>query len=108
MASTQNLLKLPSLSTGKRVFGNEAVIAVLSSSLLSPLLVPTITKYVNMIPVISNHASIAAIVPAILLFRIGMRTQNRLLGAAIIGVSGSFVLTAIMPIVSPLINRVRS
>jgi len=102
------ILKFPDLKTPKRVLGNEAIIAVLSSSLLSPLLVPTITKYVNMIPVISNHASIAAIVPAILLFRIGVGMKNRLLGAAIIGVAGSFVLTAIMPIVSPLINRVRS
>ena len=108
MANGKGLLQLPSLDTGKKVFGNEAIIAVLSSSLLSPLLVPTITKYVNMIPVISNHASIAAAIPAILLFRIGMGMKNRLLGAAVIGVAGSFVLTAIMPIVSPLINRVRS
>ena len=102
------ILKFPDLKTPKRVLGNEAIIAVLSASILSPLLVPTITKYVNMIPIISNHASIAAIVPAILLFRIGMSVKNRLFGAAIIGVAGSFVLTAIMPIVSPLINRVRS
>ena len=72
----KGLLQLPDLSTGKKVFGNEAIIAVLSSSLLSPLLVPTITKYVNMIPVISNHASIAAAIPAILLFRIGMGQKN--------------------------------
>jgi hypothetical protein len=56
---------------------------------------------------ISGHASIAAAIPAILLFRIAAGIGNPMLRAAIIGVSGSFVLTAVMPIITPLISRVR-
>tara|TARA_R100000306_G_C4262828_1_gene86181 strand:+ start:103 stop:432 length:330 start_codon:yes stop_codon:yes gene_type:complete len=109
MAFTKGLFRPNVLGTGKDIFKNEAIIAVLASSLLSPILVPKITELVNRLPpMISSHASIAAAIPAILLFRIAAGVKSPILRAAIIGVSGSFVLTAIMPIVSPLIARVRS
>ena len=112
MANGQQLGKIfrPNvLGTGKDIFKNKAIIAVLASSLLSPFLVPKITELVsNLPPMISGHASIAAAIPAIILFRIAAGIESPILRAAIIGVSGSFVLTAIMPIVSPLITKVRS
>ena len=96
------------LGTGKAMFGNEAIIAVLSASLVSPFLVPKITELVsNLPPAISGHASIAAAIPAIILFRIAVGISNPLFRAMLIGVSGSFVLTAVMPIVTPLITRVQ-
>ena len=103
-----NLFKLNPLGTSKQIIGNEAILAVLSSSILSPILVPTITNYINKLPYVASHVTIAAAITAILLFRIGISMQNRTIGALILGVAGSFVLTAIMPIVSPLIAKVRS
>jgi hypothetical protein len=105
---TKGIFRPNVLGTGKEIFKNEAIIAVLASSILSPFLVPKITELVsNLPPMISGHASIAAAIPAILLFRIAAGIGNPMLRAAIIGVSGSFVLTAVMPIITPLISRVR-
>ena len=105
---TKGIFRPNVLGTGKEIFKNEAIIAVLSASILSPFLVPKITELVaNLPPVISGHASLAAAIPAILLFRIAAGIGNPLLRAMLIGVSGSFVLTAVMPIVTPLISRVR-
>ena len=105
---TKGIFRPNVLGTGKEIFKNEAIIAVLSASILSPFLVPKITELVsNLPPAISGHASIAAAIPAILLFRIAAGISNPLLRAMLIGVSGSFVLTAVMPIVTPLISRVR-
>ena len=101
-----NLFKLNPLGTGKQIIGNEAILAVLASSILSPILVPTITSYINKLPYVATHVTLAAAIPAILLFRIGISMQNRTIGALILGVAGSFVLTAILPFVTPLMARV--
>jgi len=105
---SKDLFKLNPLGTGKQIIGNEAILAVLASSILSPILVPPITNYINRLPYVSSHVTIAAAIPAILLFRIGISMQNRTLGALILGVAGSFVLTATLPFIAPLMNRVKA
>ena len=108
MALQKGLFKLDPLPTAKNVIKNEAILAVISASILSPILVPKISEAVQRLPpMISGHASLAAAIPAILLFRIGISMSNRVLGALVLGVAGSFVFTAIMPIVSPLLARVK-
>ena len=108
MALQKGLFKLNALPTVKNIAKNEAIFAVVSASILSPILVPKISEAVQRLPpMISGHASLAAAIPAVLLFRIGISMSNRVLGALILGVAGSFVLTAIMPIVSPLLARVK-
>ena len=94
--------------TGKQVLGNEAILAVLASSILSPMLVPTITSYINRLPYVATHVTIAAAIPAIILFKIGINMKNRTIGALILGVAGSFVLTAVLPFVSPILGRVKA
>jgi len=87
--------------TVSNIFQNEAIIAVLAASILSPLLVPKITELVsNLPPMISGHASLAAAIPAILIFRLAASMTNTYLRGALIGVAGSFVLTAILPVIS--------
>ena len=108
MSAQRGIFKIPDLGTAKNVFKNEAILAVISASILSPILVPKISEAVQRLPpMISGHASLAAAIPAVLLFRIGISMSNRVLGALLLGVAGSFVLTAIMPIVSPLLARVK-
>jgi len=108
--TVQKLLDPTSIpQTVSNIFRNEAIIAVLSASLLSPILVPKITEAVsNLPPLISGHASIAAAIPAILLFRLSLSMKAGILRGAVIGIAGSFVLTAILPVVSPIMSRVRS
>ena len=103
-----NLFKLNPLGTGKQIIGNEAILAVLASSILSPILVPTITSYINKLPYVAAHVTLAAAIPAILLFRIGISMQNRTIGALVLGVAGSFVLTATLPFIAPLMERVKA
>ena len=62
----KGLLDFNPLPTGKQIIGNEAILAVLSSSILSPILVPTITNYINRLPYVASHVTIAAAIPAIL------------------------------------------
>ena len=108
MALQKGLFKLNPIPTATNIIKNEAILAVVSASILSPILVPKISEAVQRLPpMISGHASLAAAIPAILLFRIGISMGNRVLGALILGVAGSFVLTSIMPIVSPLLARVK-
>tara|TARA_R110002020_G_scaffold319575_1_gene535454 strand:+ start:15 stop:347 length:333 start_codon:yes stop_codon:yes gene_type:complete len=109
-----------SLQMGKGMFGgipktaqqmanNQAIIAVLSASILAPMIAPPINNAVKNIPFVRDHQSLSSFVPAIALFGIAKKfTTNSLLSALIIGVAGSFVLTGIMPYVSPLLSRVRS
>jgi len=109
MALQKGLFKLDPIPSAKAIAKNEAILAVVSASILSPILVPKISEAVARLPdAISGHASLAAAIPALLLFRIGITMSNRVLGALVLGVAGSFVLTAIMPIVSPILNKVQS
>jgi len=94
--------------TAKQIIGNEAILAVLASSILSPMLVPTITNYINKLPFVAAHVTIAAAIPAVILFKIGINAQNRTIGALILGVAGSFVLTATLPFIAPLMARVKA
>ena len=103
---TKDLFKLNPLGTSKDIIKNEAILAVLASSILSPMLVPTIQSYVAKLPYVSTHVTIAAAIPAILLFRIGVSMQNRVLGALVLGVAGSFVLASVLPFISPVLNKV--
>ena len=104
----KGLFSLNPFPTGKQIIGNEAILAVLSSSILSPLLVPTITSHINSLPFFAGHVTTAAAIPAILLFRIGISMKHRTLGALILGVAGSFVLTATLPFIAPLMARVKA
>ena len=108
MALQKGLFAFNPVPTAKAAIKNEAILAVLSSSILSPMLVPTITSYVQELPYVSSHVTIAAAVPAIILFRIGISMKNRTLGALVLGVAGSFVLTAVLPFVTPLLSKVRN
>ena len=102
------LFDLNPLGTSKQIIGNEAILAVLASSILSPILVPVITRYIDKLPYVATHVTIAAAIPAILLFRIGISLKHRTLGALILGVAGSFVLTATLPFIAPLMQRVKA
>lgn len=110
MQAGKGLLSLGGISTNvQQIANNQAIIAVLSASILSPLIAPSINNAVQQIPFVSDHQSLSSFVPAIALFALSKKiTTNPLFSALIIGVAGSFVLTGIMPYVAPLLTRVKN
>jgi len=106
----KQLFSLSGLSTNvQQIANNQAIIAVLSASILAPMIAPSINNAVQKMPFVSDHQSLSSFVPAIALFVLSKKlTTNPLLSALIIGVAGSFVLTGIMPYVSPLLTRVKN
>jgi len=93
--------------TVKAIFTNQAIIAVMAASILSPFVVPIISKYVNELPFVKDHPSVASFIPALILFGIAKGMTSVYLSGAIIGVAGTFLLAGLMPAIEPLIAKVK-
>ena len=90
------------LSITKNVFQDEAIIAVISASLLSPFIVPKINSMMDSVPILRDHKSFAALVAGVIVFGFSKNFKNKIFRAAMIGVAGSFLLTAVLPLYSQL------
>ena len=93
--------------TSSNVLKNEAVIAVLSASIVAPYIVPKINSLLESIPILKDHSSIAAFVTGLAIFSIAgtVASRNMYLRAVIIGVAGAFILSALLPIYSSLTSK---
>lgn len=92
-------------SKSKSVLKNEAIIAVLSASIVAPFIVPKINSLMDTVPLLRDHKSIAAFVSGLVIFGIAAKMRTPMLRAVIIGVAGAFVLTSILPLYSSLTTR---
>ena len=92
-------------SKSKSVLKNEAIIAVLSASIVAPFVVPKINSLMDTVPLLRDHKSIAAFVSGLVIFGIAAKMRTPMLRAVIIGVAGAFVLTSILPLYSSLTTR---
>ena len=92
-------------SKSKSVLKNEAIIAVLSASIVAPFVVPKINSLMDTVPILRDHKSIAAFVSGLVIFGIAAKMRTPMLRAVIIGVAGAFVLTALLPLYSSLTTR---
>jgi len=93
--------------TVKAIFANQAIIAVMAASILSPFVVPIISKYVNELPFVKDHPSVASFIPALILFGIAKGMKSVYLSGAVIGIAGTFLLAGLMPAIEPLIAKVK-
>ena len=50
------------------VLKNEAIIAVLSASIVAPFVVPKINSLMDTVPILRDHKSIAALVSGVVIF----------------------------------------
>ena len=100
-----SLMSMPKKAVN--VFQDEAIIAVISASLLSPFIVPKINSMMDSIPVLRDHKSFAALVAGFITFTAVAPafSKNKFIKAAIIGDAGSFLLTAVLPLYSQLTAR---
>ena len=89
----------------KTIFKNEAVIAVLSASIVSPFVVPRVNSLMDTVPILRDHKSLASFVAGLAVFSIAMTVKGPLVRAVILGVAGAFVLSSILPLYSSLTTR---
>jgi hypothetical protein len=92
--------------TTKSVVLDQAIIAVMSASLIAPYFVPRINNVLDSIPILRDHKSLSSLFAGMIIFGIakGVR-MPAVLAAVIIGVSGAFILTAILPLYTSVTNR---
>ena len=90
----------------KGVVFDEAIIACMSMSLIAPFFVPRINNVLDSVPILRDHKSLSSLVAGMIIFGIakGVRMPS-ILAAVIIGVSGAFILTAILPLYTQVTNR---
>lgn len=98
------MLKIPvldqiGLKQTQQAFFDPAVIAVLSSALIAPYIVPRITGISEQLPVLKSHASIASGLAGVIVFGLaGSIKMPQLLRSVVIGIAGAFILTALIPL----------
>ena len=90
----------------KGVVFDEAIIAVMSASLIAPFFVPRINNVLDSVPVLRDHKSLASLVAGMVVFGIakGVRMPS-VLKAVVIGIAGAFILTAVLPLYTSVTNR---
>ena len=90
----------------KGVVFDEAIIAVMSASLIAPFFVPRINNVLDSVPILRDHKSLASMVAGLVVFGIaGSIKSIPLLKGVIIGVAGAFLLTAVLPLYTQVTNR---
>ena len=90
----------------KGVVFDEAIIAVMSASLIAPFFVPRINNVLDSVPVLRDHKSLASLVAGMIVFAIakGIKMPS-VLKAVVIGIAGAFILTAVLPLYTQVTNR---
>ena len=89
----------------KGVLKNEAIIAVLSASIVAPFIVPKINSLLDSVPVLKDHKSLASFASGMVIFSISPMFKMPVLRAVVIGVAGAFILSALLPLYSQLTTR---
>ena len=92
--------------TTKSVVLDQAIIAVMSASLIAPYFFPRINNVLDSIPILRDHKSLSSLFAGMIIFGIAKGVQMpSVIAAVIIGVSGAFILTAILPLYTSVTNR---
>jgi hypothetical protein len=90
----------------KGVVFDEAIIAVMSASLIAPFFVPRINNVLDSVPVLRDHKSLASLVAGMVVFGVAKGiTMPSVLKAVVIGIAGAFILTAVLPLYTQVTNR---
>ena len=90
----------------KGVVFDEAIIAVMSASLIAPFFVPRINNVLDSVPILRDHKSLASLIASMVTFGIakGVRMPS-VLKAVVIGIAGAWILTAVLPLYTQVTNR---
>ena len=84
---------------------SEAIIAVLSSSIIAPFFIPRINHLMDSVPVLKDHKSLASFIAGFVIFSISPMFKSTMLRAVVIGIAGAAVLNALLPLYNSLSVR---
>ena len=94
-------------TSSKSVLKNEAIIAVMSASIVAPFIIPKINLLMESVPVLKDHKSVAEFLAGMAIFSIAgtLFPKNVIPRAIVIGIAGAFILSALLPIYSSLTSK---
>jgi hypothetical protein len=92
--------------SAKGVVFDEAIIAVLSASLIAPFILPRINGVLDSVPILRDHKSLASLLAGMIVFGIANGVKMpAILKAVTIGIAGAFILVAVIPLYTSVTNR---
>ena len=93
--------------SSKDVLKNEAIIAVLSASIVAPFIIPKINSLMSEVMILKDHQSIASFIAGLAIFSIaGTIFKSNAIGrAVVIGIAGAFILSALLPLYTSLTSK---
>jgi len=103
------LATIPKINAGTvtSLLKAEGVIAVISASVIAPILQKYQTMIIDKIPFLKNHKNLAFGIFAVLIFSGSAKTKG-VLRAILIGIAGANLLLAIAPIISKVLPSPKS
>ena len=94
-------------SASKNILKNEAILAVLSASIIAPFVIPKINTLLDEVEFTKSHKSITSFIAGLAIFSVAgtIGGRNIYVRAMVIGVAGSFILSALLPVWTSLTSK---
>ena len=94
-------------SASKNILKNEAILAVLSASIVAPFVIPKINELLDSVEITKSHKSITSFIVGLAIFSVAgtIGGRNIYVRAMVIGVAGAFILSALMPLYQSLTSK---
>jgi hypothetical protein len=94
-------------SASKNILKNEAILAVLSASIIAPIVIPKINTLLDEVQFTKDHKSITSFIAGLAIFSIAgtIGGRNIYVRAMVIGVAGAFILSALLPVYTSLTSK---
>jgi len=94
-------------TASKNILKNEAILAVLSASIVAPFVIPKINELLDSVEITKSHKSITSFIVGLAIFSVAgtIGGRNIYVRAMVIGVAGAFILSALMPLYQSLTSK---
>ena len=94
-------------SASKNILKNEAILAVLSASIVAPFVIPKINELLDSVEITKSHKSITSFLVGLAIFSVAgtIGGRNVYVRAMVIGVAGAFILSALLPLYTSLTSK---
>ena len=94
-------------SASKNILKNEAILAVLSASIVAPFIIPKINSLLDEVEFTKQHKSITSFLAGLAIFSVAgtIGGRNLYVRAMVIGIAGSFILSALLPVWTSLTSK---
>ena len=91
----------------KNILKNEAILAVLSASIVAPFIIPKINSLLDEVEFTKQHKSITSFLAGLAIFSVAgaIGGRNIYVRAMVIGIAGSFILSALLPVWTSLTSK---